>query len=122
MTWAKLDDRFHSHPKTIRTWERSPAALGLLVRAIAWSAAYELDGLVPDDIFTSWVPDEIQREELISVLHEVGFLERNEHGWMLHDFCDCNKSRGELERGREARRRAGHEGGKASGRARKGGS
>lgn len=41
MTWFKVDDRFHSHPKVLGL---SLAAAGLWVRAGSWCAAHETDG------------------------------------------------------------------------------
>lgn len=104
MTWAKLDDRFHAHPKTMRVWRTNPRALGLLVLALSWSAAYEQDGYVPDEMFAGWEPDGGECNKAISVLVEAGFLHRNGDGYDIHDFLDFNPSRAELAEQREGQR------------------
>lgn len=47
MTWFKVDDKLHSHPKAIEAGE---AAMGLWVMAGSWSADQLTDGFVPEYI------------------------------------------------------------------------
>ncbi len=43
MTWFKIDDKLHAHPKW---WSLSPDAKALWTTAGAWSASYKTDGLI----------------------------------------------------------------------------
>lgn len=45
MSWFKVDDSFHSHPKTLRC---SLAAIGLWSVAGSWASNHATDGQVPD--------------------------------------------------------------------------
>lgn len=47
VTWFKLDDSFHHHPKVLRAGN---AATGLWVRSATWSANYLTDGEIPRDV------------------------------------------------------------------------
>ena len=47
MSWFRIDDRFHSHPKVLRAGN---AAVGLWVRCGAYSTDYGTDGLVLAEI------------------------------------------------------------------------
>jgi hypothetical protein len=47
VTWFKVDDGFHSHPKAFRS---GTAALGLWVRAGSWAANQLTDGFVPTEV------------------------------------------------------------------------
>lgn len=44
MTWFRLDDSFHSHPKANLA---SDEAIGLWTRAASWSAGHLTDGVIP---------------------------------------------------------------------------
>lgn len=45
MTWFKIDDKLHAHPKW---WALTPDAKALWTTAGAWSASYKTDGLIRD--------------------------------------------------------------------------
>ncbi len=46
MTWFKVDDRLHSHPKVLAAIDRRPSAMGLWVVAGSWAADHLTDGVV----------------------------------------------------------------------------
>ena len=102
MAWAKLDDRFHSHPKAMAAWEQEPASIGLYALALSWVAAHETDGHVPSAWINRQVPVQSDRDRLTETLTEAGLLEPNGGGWLIHDYTKYNPSKAELE----ARRRA----------------
>ena len=102
MAWAKLDDRFHSHPKALQAWEREPAAVGLYALALSWVAAHETDGRVPSEWINRQVPVQLDRDRLTETLTEAGLLEPNGEGWLIHDYLDYNPSREQAQAKREA--------------------
>ena len=104
MTWARLDDSFHSHPKTIRAWHRSPEAVGLYVRALSWIADHNQDGHIPDETVVMWMPSQRDREKALKVLVEVGFVRKNGAGWVINDYLAYNPSKEDVEARRKADR------------------
>ena len=97
MAWARLDDKFHSHPKVRRA---GLAAIGLHVRAISYSAAHLLDG----HIDVEWVREAggAQHKKLVTALVDAGLWSQNGHGWVINGYLDYNPSREEVEERRAA--------------------
>jgi hypothetical protein len=108
MTWFKVDDRFHSHPKVLAT---EPAALGLWVVAGAWSSANLLDGFVPDQALPRLLPG---AEMLAEKLCAAGLWKRVRAGYQFHDWTDYQPSAEQVRQLREQRASAGRAGGLAS--------
>ncbi|HEU4540302.1 MAG TPA: hypothetical protein VFR23_04170 [Jiangellaceae bacterium] len=112
MTWFKVDDSFHSHPKATAT---SLAALGLWAVAGSWSGDHLTDGFVPDHQIpllsrgTSKLADE---------LVAAGLWRRTRGGYRFHDWTERNPTREQVEEDRRRRAEAGRKGGLASGKAR----
>jgi hypothetical protein len=97
MTWARVDDRFFSHPKVVGT---SLAARGLWITALSWSSSMETDGRIPASVlqvFSPYDPDPLTNE-----LVARGLWERTEDGFRVHDFLDWNPSRETLTARRQA--------------------
>jgi hypothetical protein len=107
MTWTKLDDRFHDHPKIRRAWRRDRTALGLHVLTINYSSAHDLDGLVMPEFVEDQLPDRDERERATKVLLDCDLWTDREDGWLIHDFLDFNPSRKEVlaRRKSDARRK-----------------
>ena len=85
MTWFKVDDNFHSHPKAIAA---GPAAIGLWTIAGSWSAAHLTDGFIPRQVLVTLTSDP-NRARLAKRLCQVGLWERvGEDGWQFHDWGD----------------------------------
>lgn len=103
MAWARLDDKFHSHPKVRRA---GLAAIGLHVRAISYSAAHLLDG----HIDVEWVREAggAQHKKLATALVEAGLWIQNGHGWIINDYLEYNPSREEtaIKRDWDVKRKA----------------
>lgn len=89
MTWFKVDDSFHSHPKVLAT---SPAALGLWVVAGSWSSANLTEGFVPDHVFPRLLPGS---EPLAKELVANGLWRRERGGYRFHDWITHNPTRSE---------------------------
>jgi hypothetical protein len=82
MTWFKVDDGFHSHPKTIAAGN---AAIGLWTRCGSHCSSYTTNGFVPKNIAKAFgTPAQVQR------LLEVGLWREVSGGYQMHDFLDFN--------------------------------
>lgn len=95
MTWFKVDDSFHSHPKVLAT---SPAALGLWVVAGAWSSANLTEGFVPDHALPRLLPG---AEPLAGELVANGLWRRERGGHRFHDWIAYNPTRSEATAARD---------------------
>lgn len=95
MTWFKVDDSFHSHPKVLTT---SPAALGLWVVAGAWSSANLTEGFVPDRVLPRLIQDS---EPLAKELATNGLWRRERGGYRYHDWIAYNPTRSEAVAARD---------------------
>lgn len=96
MTWFKVDDRLHAHPKIADVPLR---AMGLWVVSGSWAAAYETDGVVP----ASWVHrhQSVTGESPVTVLADelvdAGLWTTGAGGWVFHDWAQYQPTRAELE-------------------------
>lgn len=95
MTWFKVDDKFHSHPKVRAT---DPAALGLWVVAGSWVSAHLTDGFVSDAILPTLLPG---AAKLARKLVAAGLWERSDTGYRFHDWHQANPT-AEKENARKA--------------------
>lgn len=119
MTWFKVDDRFHSHPKAAAS---TLAALGLWAVAGSWSSDHLTDGFMPDHV----IP-QLSRgaSELADELVAAGLWRRVRGGYRFHqwgadsDGSKRNPTRKEVEEERRKKADAGRLGGLASGQKRR---
>lgn len=80
MTWFKVDDHLHSHPKT---WAASLAAMGLWSIAGSWSSDQLTDGFIPEHMAKALSRGQIElAEELVTA----GFWERAKGGFQFHEW------------------------------------
>jgi hypothetical protein len=100
MTWTKLDDNFHGHPKVRRAW-RNPIAFGLHVLALNYCACHDLDGKVPAEFTEDQVPSQSDRAGAIEHLVACGLWKPNGSGWQIHDYHDYHPSRAEIRAKRD---------------------
>jgi hypothetical protein len=98
VTWFKVDDSFHSHPKVLAA---DPAALGLWVVAGAWCGANLTDGFVPDHVLPRLLPDPA---ELAQQLVTCGLWRRSKGGYRFHDWGDYNPNSSAVKKERDAAR------------------
>ena len=94
MTWFKVDDSFHSHPKVLAA---TPAALGLWVVAGSWSGANLSDGFVPDHVLPRLLPDP---DALAKELVTCRLWRRAKGGYQFHDWIDYQPSKQEALAGK----------------------
>ncbi|MFR9807098.1 hypothetical protein ACL02T_33095 [Pseudonocardia sp. RS010] len=87
MTWFKIDDGFHSHPKM---FDASDAAVALWTRAGSWAAQNLTDGFVPSTLPARLCDDPGKAtEELI----RRGMWTRTRGGFQFHDWLEYNPSK-----------------------------
>lgn len=112
MTWFKVDDRFHSHPKALTP---SLAALGLWAVAGSWSSAHLTDGVLPDQVVSL-----LSRgaSELAQELVAAGLWRRTRGGYRFHNFNQYNPTAEQEADKRRKRSEAGRKGGLNSGKSR----
>src|SRR5690606_40221612 len=75
MTWFRIDDKLHDHPKVRKLRKDKLAALGLWTACGSWSADTLSDGFVPTEIVQRFDPT----EQLAKRLLEVGLWVEDEH-------------------------------------------
>ena len=94
MTWFKLDDSFHSHPKVLQAGNE---AVGLYVRCGSYCAQHLTDGFVPSGVVFLY-----GNVELASVLVESQLWVPVTGGWRMHDYLTYNPSKVQVQADREA--------------------
>jgi hypothetical protein len=104
MTWARIDDSFHSHPKVRRAWNAHPRALGLHVLAISYAASQLTDGGIDAAFARQLVGSARASRRVTDALVESGLWIPNQDGWEIHDWADYNPTRAEVLARREADR------------------
>lgn len=95
MTWFKVDDGFHSHPKTLTC---SLAARGLWVSAGAWAAHHLTEGAVPAGALALLGATQALAEELCAS----GLWTRTRTGYKFHDWHTYQPTRAQVEADRKA--------------------
>lgn len=117
MTWFKVDDGLHSHPKTRKVLAKAPSALALWVVAGSWSSDNLTDGLIPDHQLPWLIPQ--GAEEMARELVAARFWKRVRGGYQFHEWSEDgdgtkrNPTRDEVEAGRLKKAEAGRLGGLA---------
>lgn len=99
MSWAKIDDQFHAHPKIASMDYRMLAAVGLHTLALSWCASQLTDGFVPENQparlagNTGRLLPRTGVAGLVDCLLSAGMWERVEGGYQIHDYLDYNPSK-----------------------------
>ena len=96
MPWFKVDDTLPFHAKIVMAGN---TALGLWVRAGAWSSQQLTDGFIPDHIVRA-----LGTVTIASRLVSCGLWSRVDGGFLMHDYLDYNPSRADVEKDREEAR------------------
>lgn len=86
MAWFKVDDKFHSHPKVLSVPLR---AVGLWVKAGAWSSDQLTDGFIPKAVLPVLGGNASDARALV----EAGLWRAVDGGWQFHDWLDMQPSR-----------------------------
>ncbi|NAE18213.1 hypothetical protein [Enterococcus hirae] len=106
MSWARLDDRWHDHPKVVAA---GLEAAGLWTMCLTWAhqarKSSKEPGVVPVEIVVRFAGPKAKR--LAAKLVSTGlFDERTDAGWPIHDFNDY-LAKYDSDQAREAGRRGG---------------
>lgn len=109
MTWTKLCDTLHSHPKALTAGDE---ALGFWTRALSLCGAYLTDGHVSRVMAMSLAGNRKTLERVAQKLVAAGLWELDPlgDGWWVHDFLDHNRSRDQVRADKEAKRAGGEKG------------
>lgn len=117
MAWAKIDDRFFSHPKVRRAGKD---AVLLYLAGLTYCNEHLTDGFISEDSLPllglmAFVDD---AKQSASKLLDVGLWDVSSKGqaagYTVHDYFDHNPTREQVELTKAARAEAGSKGGKAS--------
>lgn len=99
MSWMKVDDKFHSHPKVLELFNGPcpEAAVALWTLAGSWCSDQLTDGFVPVVQVRRLGFDVAAADELV----RVRLWLRAEGGFQFHEWTKINPSRERVERERE---------------------
>lgn len=99
MTWARIDDTFHHHPKPMSV---SLSALGLFALGLSYAADNGTRGQLPE----KWVLGRIVGDDQSAPqqLVEAGLWRRTESGYEIHDYHDYNLTPEQVEERRSGDR------------------
>lgn len=90
MTWFKVDDNLAFHPKVLAAGN---TAMGLWVRAGAWSSDQLTDGHIPAAMLPAFGARKADAERLVTA----GLWSQEDDGYQFHEWLDRNPSRAEVE-------------------------
>lgn len=97
MTWTKIDDQLHAHPKVQQAWQTARASIGLHLLALSHAGAYLTDGRVSEAFVNAQLPVAGERRKAVGALVESGLWDAVEGGgWTIHDYLDFNDSRAKV--------------------------
>lgn len=111
MPWFRVDDVLADHPKVIMAGN---AAMGLWVRAGAWSMKHLTDGFVPEAVLPI-----LGTAKEAEALVRVGLWVTSEGGYTFHAWEGRQPTKDEVEDRRAKRAEAGRKGGLKSGESRR---
>jgi len=98
MTWFKVDDKLHAHPK----WTRCTAeAKALWATAGAWSGSYNTDGVIKPHDLSMLAPavglSALKVRRAAEDLVEHDMWRRFDDGWVFHNWTDFNPTRAQAK-------------------------
>lgn len=90
MSWAKLDDKFHSHPKVLTALSKGAkglAAIGLWAIGLSWCGAYQT-AEIPSALVRQYAPGK-SGQALAAALVEAGLWHPTDSGdFEVHDWAE----------------------------------
>ena len=96
MSWVRLDDMLHAHPKVLRAGNE---ALGAWVRMLTYCAAYLTDGVIDGDTALALAG----RQKVLDKLVSARLLDREGDTLRVHDYLAHNPSRAQVLADRAAK-------------------
>lgn len=106
MSWFKIDDGFHCHPKVFAA---GTPAVGLYVRCGSWAAQQVTDGIVPKHVAKMYgTPRMIKALVDAGLWHQKGHdcescPELDANSYAIHQYLEKNPSRAETDVARKAK-------------------
>ncbi|MFB7007863.1 MULTISPECIES: hypothetical protein [unclassified Streptomyces] len=106
MSWFKIDDGFHCHPKVFAA---GTPAIGLYVRCGSWAAQQVTDGVIPKQIAKLYgTPRMIKALVDANLWHQKGHEcescpELDANSYAIHQYLERNPSRVETELARKSK-------------------
>ncbi|MCX5431906.1 hypothetical protein OHU11_30100 [Streptomyces sp. NBC_00257] len=106
MSWFKIDDGFHCHPKVFAA---GTPAIGLYVRCGSWAAQQVTDGVIPKQIAKLYgTPRMIKALVDAGLWHQKGHEcescpELDSNSYAIHQYLERNPSRVETELARKSK-------------------
>lgn len=100
MTWVKIDDTVTEHPKCVGM---SPNAWTLWLHGLAYSSRNLTDGHIPAVMLSrlSGVP---QPKKVAAELVVAGLWHDSADGYEIHDYCEHQRTKADIEAERAAAR------------------
>jgi hypothetical protein len=97
VTWFKVDDRFHSHPKVLalRAGQHEETAIALWVKAGSWCASNLTDGAVPTYVLNTLVRR--NAEKAAAELVRVGLWETADDGFRFRSWDEYQPTKDAVE-------------------------
>jgi len=86
MSWTKLDDQFHAHPKIARAWAACDASLGLHTLAMSYSGCFNTRGHIDAVFVAGKIPSAARRNKAVAALVDAGLWDVDGDGWKIHDW------------------------------------
>jgi hypothetical protein len=106
VTWAKIDDGFHDHPKIVGL---DLQAVGLWVKALSYCSRHLTDGLVPTSMVVHLAG--LPRAQAIALARALVTAKLWEpvgaKGYRFHDYLTYQTSKQDVDKVRDDKRRAG---------------
>lgn len=119
MTWLRVDDKIHDHPKVRRLGRDRLPAMGLWLVCGSWCADNLTDGFVPNEVVARVDPKHRYATRLVEVDLWHRSHRQGEDGFVYHEWEQHQPSRSEVLQQRSARAEAGRRGGLKSGETRR---
>lgn len=106
MTWIKIDDGITEHPKCV---DLTSAAWTLWLHGLAYCSRNLTDGYIPTAMLPRLSAVSNPRK-VADALVNAGLWHRENGGYQVHDYCDHQRSRADIEAERAAARERRHRG------------
>lgn len=101
MTWFRVDDKFHDHPKVRKLRADKMPAVGLWSMAGSWAADNLTDGFVPTEIVQRFDPKERYARRLVDVGLWSQDEQDGEFGYRFHEWTEYQPTKTDVRKQRE---------------------
>jgi hypothetical protein len=102
VTWFRVDDKLHDHPKVRRLGKDRLPAMGVWLVCGSWCADTLGDGFVPDEVVSRVDPKHRYATRLVAVTLWHRARQDGEDGYVFHEWTHHQPTRSDVQ---EARRK-----------------